>query len=422
MATFNLKFGQTLNMTGAGDPYTVILPTGYDSATPTGARNISPTELVVTFEPPAGQDLYNATTGELLKTLTVTIAPNRSALFIYRPTMGWVLFDETDLVMRWRGVWDDSKTYQRGEVVRDGEWLMIANTTTTDRAAPQLTNNPEWDLPDAPAWVTNQNQSVVQSGREWEVMSPVVIKGYEIWGLDDSVNTTYHVFTYLHPTGSPQDIQFTQLADPAINPGGWQIAGAVNYLLVAGQTIGIILEAVTATSTTQVTGTWRRQDNGNNENQPDPQYWRTRDNEANIRISNTDTSSNDRSAELMTIGAGSVITIVDGNDANRWMVWRINAAPEQLTTSVIWRDVTYEGNGPNGEPVVGCFCAITADIPAIGQTEYVQLAGGNPGASTRGLLAFDGVAQAGVENDAFGVRILFDEYVASPDWDVVAVS
>lgn len=327
-------------------------------------------------------------------------------------------------LMRWAGVWADPSPgfYEANQVVRDGLWTMIANKQTQSPAAPHPTGNPEWDLPDAPTWATNQNQSVVQSGREWDVLNPVELKGYEVWGLDDSVNTTYRVWTYLHPTGSPDEIQFAILPVPAINAGGWQIIGAVNSIITIGTTIGIILEAVTTSATTQITGTWRRQDNGNNINQPDPQYWRTRNDESNLRISNTDTSSNDRQAELLTIGAGSVVTIVDGNDADRWMKWRVNADPTTQSTSVLWQDLTYEGNGPNGEPVVNRFCAITADIPTIAQTQYVQLTGGNPLPNTRGLLAFDGVAQTGVENDAFGVRILVDTYNTSPDWDLVSYS
>jgi hypothetical protein len=39
-----------------------------------------------------------------------------------------------------------------------------------------------------------------------------------------------------------------------------------------------------------------------------------------------------------------------------------------------------------------------------------------------GFLQFDGVDQPGVENDAFGVDILFTPGTASPDWDLVATS
>ena len=38
--------------------------------------------------------------------------------------------------MNWRNTWVQDE-YFKGDVVRDVEWLMIANTNTTDRAAPQ---------------------------------------------------------------------------------------------------------------------------------------------------------------------------------------------------------------------------------------------------------------------------------------------
>ena len=41
-------------------------------------------------------------------------------------------------VMRWLGVWDTAgQAYLVNDVVRDGNWLMMANKDTTDRPAPE---------------------------------------------------------------------------------------------------------------------------------------------------------------------------------------------------------------------------------------------------------------------------------------------
>ena len=57
---------------------------------------------------------------------------------------------------RWMGEWA-AGTYQAFDQVRDNGWLMIANKTTSDRAAPQPTGAPYYisGLGDTPAWEPN---------------------------------------------------------------------------------------------------------------------------------------------------------------------------------------------------------------------------------------------------------------------------
>ena len=55
-------------------------------------------------------------------------------------------------LMYWSGKWLDGVTYETQQVVNDDGFLMVANKTTTDHAAPQPLGGPNYGLPDSPTW------------------------------------------------------------------------------------------------------------------------------------------------------------------------------------------------------------------------------------------------------------------------------
>jgi len=56
-------------------------------------------------------------------------------------------------VMKWQGRWT-AGCYLEGDVVLDGDWTMVANKDTCDRAAPTPDGSPEFSIDPDPAWVT----------------------------------------------------------------------------------------------------------------------------------------------------------------------------------------------------------------------------------------------------------------------------
>ncbi|GAG03508.1 unnamed protein product, partial [marine sediment metagenome] len=124
--------------------------------------------------------------------------------------------------MLWQNVWVQ-KEYNPHETVRDGEWTMVANKTTTDRPAPQPTAAPEWlsELSDAPAWTDDSDSAgVVITGQRY-LFEAGFLTGMRVWIPVADGNQEYEVWLIEGPTG-PAPI-FTQLAARfAAQAVGWQ--------------------------------------------------------------------------------------------------------------------------------------------------------------------------------------------------------
>lgn len=98
--------------------------------------------------------------------------------------------------MRWKGVWS-SGTYIESDVVRDGSWLMVANKTTTEQAAPQ----PSGDISELlPSWNPSENSEVrtqVTFSNEWTLSSSGWITSLTVEVEPDNVNLSYTVGLYV---------------------------------------------------------------------------------------------------------------------------------------------------------------------------------------------------------------------------------
>ncbi|RLC97483.1 MAG: hypothetical protein DRI46_12965, partial [Chloroflexi bacterium] len=63
--------------------------------------------------------------------------------------------------VEWKNKWIAAQ-YDKNDMVRDGDWTMIANTQTNERAAPVPVGEPEHLLATNPTWVAQSNLSVVE--------------------------------------------------------------------------------------------------------------------------------------------------------------------------------------------------------------------------------------------------------------------
>ena len=326
--------------------------------------------------------------------------------------------------MRWMGQWT-ARNYLERDMVLDGDWTMIANKDTDDRAAPQTTGDPTKDLGDTPAWVEESNTSVVRSGHEYTLIEPGWINAVEVWAPELTADTTYRVF-FIDKT-DPENPVATTINAPVLNEDRWTLVMRSPFPFAAGTVFQIILDALNSGSDTTVAGGWTRAADINQiATDPGSGAWGTRVGETNFRINITDLDTTDRSTELLGMTAGTSVVFVDTLDSLKSMTWTVNGDPTDYTTHVGWPSVTYDGPGPSGPPDVGATCTMTAKVPVPSPTKYEELADHWPAnapawATVKGILAFDGVAQS-ADADAFGVRIEFQPAYSSPDWDLIALS
>jgi len=323
--------------------------------------------------------------------------------------------------MEWRDLYQQIE-YQKNEVVRDGDYTMIANKTTSDRAAPQKMGLPANLLPDAPTWATPSNSVHTYTGLKitppadrffqiasFRVWAPSTDPDYTytVWGIDNSVTPALWEKLYT-AVGDKLDL-------------GWNSIPYNGDLFSEGSIFQGILETENSSANTTISGGWTHSSTGNAD--PDSQAWNTSNNNTTLRIDKTDLDSTDRTTELLSINAGTNVTFVDAAESLRSVEYEVTEDPVDSGSHISY-SVTVASTGPNGAPLVGAVCQMTALVPIPGTTSYVTLTDGFLSfPSVQGAISLTGAfVDVTYDNTAYGFDVELQDYTVSEDWDVVAIS
>ena len=312
--------------------------------------------------------------------------------------------------MVWLDEWT-SQEYSQYNTVRDGDWTMVANKKTTDRAAPQSLGDPANLLPDVPTWNNNASVNIITSGLQLTAITALeVIVSYRVWIADVSGNTIYRII-------------IIDLINNTVDIGGafnGSIAGSVGWLtiqttnppiLVPGNEVQLLLSASNTSGTTVFVGPWALTAS-NNDDIPASGEVHRRLNRTTIRFNKTDDASADRTADLLSVLPGTILTSTNGGD------YEIITVNDNLT------NVLYDIQ-VNSEPTTG-LQTWTFTIPTPASTDYVDLTnfwGLNPlvNATANGVLQLDNGTPT-IDTNAYGFDIEAQEFAFSPDWDLLAFS
>ena len=356
---------------------------------------------------------------------------NTNAIIYYKDPGGWILaFDalnqaDFDVLVgliegkvEWRNTWSQI-AYQENDMVRDGSWLMIANKDTFDRAAPQPIGGTSWIVPDAPVWTINEETNYVQSGFRVRVPAgrAYAVEGIRVWVQDLSPETVYRPYAYDNVTGR-LDIgqQFT--GDIAAVPGWIQLVSSA--ILLPGDDITMWVRQERFSSTTKYNHAWSRAPNTQANTDPGIGNWSIDNQLVQVRINTTDADGQPRDSELDIVVPNSILRMVDENNINAYMEFQVQAVTNNTTFYVY--DVTLLDTGTAGEPPVGNRDQIYFDIPVPVPTKFVTLPSYfAPYPALSGLIKI-GEDPSVENNDAHGIDLLLQEYVASPDWDLASTS
>ena len=247
--------------------------------------------------------------------------------------------DNYNALTHWSGVWQ-AGTYTKNEQVYDNGWLMIANKTTTERAAPQTSGDPIWASEItgiAPPTLVQETsaEAVWVTGQRYQFGVPVDVMGYRFYVPDVTGTYTYEVWA----AASAGDVQ--QLVAPTTpQVAGWQSVPA-STLLPAGVVLDLMVAARTVAQPSTVTATWAvKNENGN----PSSTEANFQNNATQIRI-NTTPKSGDATGlntvqpgALMTM-AGQSWTVTDVDDRGGHV--RFDLTPNQGRPSEDDRTITF---------------------------------------------------------------------------------
>jgi len=320
--------------------------------------------------------------------------------------------------MQWQGIWVDG-TYNANDVVRDGDWTMIANVTTTDRAAPQPIGEPDTQPSADTIWLVNASHTgIVQTRHKFTTTEPGWLQSLRIrtafWDSD-----VYTRITLVNNTNNTATI----IDNPILTNDDWTLLRIDNIPVVAATDFEIWYEYYNSSDAAGVDGGWT---SVSGTGTPTNKKF-TIDNLTTptvIEISHTDLDDLDRSTELDGIVVNSIIHINETADAKRSIEVNVDAIDITAPDSTKYT-VSLIQNGTN-DIRDDKTCTIRIDIPITQPSVFnynadLWLNFPPSWATVTSELYFDGVLQADT-NDAYGIEVIFQEASVSTDWDLLALS
>ena len=325
--------------------------------------------------------------------------------------------------MQWMGAWQQGKYYAAGAFVTDNRWSMVAKTVTLDKPAPV----PDPDdpasngLPDPWLGVTTQsNISTLASGQNYNFSQDGWVKELRVYVTDVSTTTKYRVVAvnFSNPD-APVSLVFE---DPPLVANQWTRVAFLNSGFFAGEDLAVRLEASNSAAVNNISGGW--QYGGPSQGgAPLPKMW-TQDNQRSFfNIDKFDLDGTDRSTELEGVTPESAIQVVETTNIGNTVTYRVHTTTDNgtyMTYGVILQ-------GETGVIAKDSTCSLSIDVPIPLSTAYAE----EPDSwntlpswanSVEGFLSFDGTAESGVNNNGYGIDILFEPARLSPDWDIVSFS
>lgn len=95
-----------------------------------------------------------------------------------------------------QGEWTPATTYSANDVVRDGAFVMLANTSTDDRPSPTKKGDPAFNLDDSPSWATSNFTNVIQQSLKIEnPPSFLTVSGCRFYVPSTDSSYFYYVFS-----------------------------------------------------------------------------------------------------------------------------------------------------------------------------------------------------------------------------------
>ena len=319
----------------------------------------------------------------------------------------------------WRGEWNTSNTpYAANSFVKDGAYAAISLTSTSERVEPTLVGSPEYTLPDdGSGFTVSDSASVIHSGQTYTFTKGGFLKQVRVYVPTLTSDTNYR-FILVDET-DPASPKVSIIEEPVLQEDNWTTIAANNILVLPEAKLRLIVDALNSGSDTSFNGGWTYLGT-NNTGAPTAQGWNRRTQNDVLRFDKTDLDSTDRTSELNGVITGSTIQIIETANASNFFTYTVIGAPIDQGTYVEY-PVALEDQGGTGVPVSATSTA-TFTVPIPQNTDYVQNTGywatNEPDwATVEGFLEFDGVPQAGNEDNAFGIDIQFQEAVVSDDWD-----
>lgn len=316
--------------------------------------------------------------------------------------------------VRWKNVWDNTIVYADNDMVRDGEWTMIANKETTDRPAPQPLGDAGY-VYDGAAPTTSETVRVVVMGQEYKRLdNAFFVTGYRIFVV---AGNRYEVVLVTDPGTPDEGVNFVNSFTAETT--GWREFSTPQQIVAPKAPFRVLVIAQQPDpAPVEVTASYNyTKPQILSVPEPGEAIHSNRD-PGIISFHKTDSTGTDRAALLTSLKPGDTIT---GNPVTRSVLWSVQAVLEQGAYVNVYVAPTVQEADSGLLPFV--FSTITPQPVTFMRDTNWWLANTPEGGVISGLYVEDeSYSDVVADQNAYGVDLLVQDAYVSPDWDLVAVS
>ena len=307
----------------------------------------------------------------------------------------------------WAGNWNAQvDLYYKNQMVRDGDWLMIANKNTVDRAGPQPAGDP-FHIYNGTLTDQTAIAKLIFFGARYTVQQNAYLTGYRTY-----VKTGEHYEIYV--VKDPLGTAVSQLVESFVAvTDGWRESNIVLTIVLEGDVFDIVALATEPDPTpTSFNGDW---DYLNPQNEGIPlsgQIIHPTKNLQSFNINYIDGALVDRTAELQGLDPGDQI---DGAG----LIWTIQSSTDNGSFIEFIVSPAQQGS-PTG---IQDFIFNTVVATPIDYGEDINYWTTQGITNIKGLfIADDSYDNIVPNNNAYGLDVYVQDAIISPDWDLMALS
>lgn len=356
------------------------------------------------------------------------IAPNRNDLIIEKrvPTLRFIRFLEEltrEIIGRnaWTGAWVPGQFYNINEEVTNAGALWIANQPTADEPRLTISEPPDFTLSDTQPFTINTASSVIESGQRYDFTDSVVATEARVWVGTVTPSTVFRLYIVDNTNPANPIIDIRELLNPIEN--NWTLVQLGNLIINEGSQFLIFLQTINSSSDTVFSYGWGF-DGVSQSSPPADTRWNKNNQSSVVRVDNDDATSTDRSAQLAAVIPGSTIHITKNSDPTVFELYLVNDS----TAGAGFFEYGTTLQSSNGTISTSDITELLFTIPIPASAEYAIDTAWTwstnlpEWADINGILAFDGVGQAGQDEFAFGVDISATPVYKPDGWDLKATT
>lgn len=317
--------------------------------------------------------------------------------------------DAVDQKVRWRNEYVPGTTYEINDAVRDGSYLVIANTQNQND---KPVTEQDAAYPGEAATLVDQtpvNEQTYWTGQEYFVSDAFYVDGFRFYVPAGSFETTV-VYRVRNEDGTLQKVKQASPWQAWLIPG-WKELSLPSFALSEGQRLEVWIGIRAIADAQTFSSTWDLKHDNSNPLAGEANFYSSG---TELRVANEDGSGTNQYAQLQTIQEGGQLSF----GGSTWTVTDIsNSGGTGGGGRHIFSLAPAQGRPDENEYTLQWSWGATAPLPYVADTTYWQ-----NNQNTRGSVGTS-IVDDMTETDAqYGVDMLFRKVVYSDNWDIMAVS